>query len=156
VRRGGRFHINASKCPSVPIPKSVANVKSTPLGQSNYCDGTAFALGKECVVSQSNSLRKLKLVCTRLAADCMQSAGDVYGPAFQSRLLRMVRAWPILIQVGEAPATAILAKRVQRSKQETLSPPFRPALTPMALVRKLKKLRQENRSLRRRLLRRAD
>jgi hypothetical protein len=103
-------------------------------------------------VSKSGSLRKLKLECARLAAECVKLAGDVYGPAFQSQFLRMVRAWPILVRSGEAPTTLNLVRRVQISKQEDLPPQFRGALTPMALVRKLKKLRQESASLRRRLL----
>jgi hypothetical protein len=104
-------------------------------------------------VSQSDSLRKLKSECTRLAVDCMQLAGDVYSPAFQLQFLRMMKAWPIPVQTGKAPTTMTLAKRVQISKQETQ---FRDARTPMALVRQLKKLRQENTSLRRRLLMRTD
>jgi hypothetical protein len=65
----------------------------------------------------------------------------------------MVRAWPNLVQVGHAPNTV---KRIQISKRANLSPQFRKALTPMALVRQLKKLRQENTSLRRRLLMQTD
>jgi hypothetical protein len=107
-------------------------------------------------VSQSGSLRKLKIACTRLAADCMQLADDVYSPAFQSQFLRMVRAWPILAHGGEAPTTMTLVKRIQISKQENLSLQFRDAHTPMALVRQLKRLRQENASLRRRLLMQTD
>jgi len=49
-----------------------------------------------------------------------------------------------------------LVKRIQISKQENLSLQFRDAHTPMALVRQLKKLRQENASLRRRLLMQTD
>ena len=107
-------------------------------------------------MSQSGSLRKLRSQCTHLAADCVQLAGDVYSPAFQSQFLRMVREWPILVQTGQAPATMILAKRVQISEQEDTSPQIRDAPTPMALVRRLKKLRQENAALRRRLLSQAD
>jgi hypothetical protein len=62
-------------------------------------------------------------------------------------------AWPNLVQLGRAPNTV---KRIQTSKQENLSLQFRAALTPMALVRQLKKLRQENGSLRRRLLMQGD
>jgi hypothetical protein len=65
----------------------------------------------------------------------------------------MARAWPNLVQFGQAPNTV---KRIQISKQEALSHQIREALTPMALVRQLKKLRQENRSLRRRLLMQTD
>jgi hypothetical protein len=65
----------------------------------------------------------------------------------------MARAWPNLVQIGHAPNTV---KRIQISKQEALSLQFREALTPMALVRQLKKLRQENTSLRRRLLMQTD
>jgi hypothetical protein len=68
-------------------------------------------------------------------------------------LKSMVRAWPGLVQTGNAPTTV---KRIQISKQENLSPQFREALTPMALVRQLKKLRQEYTSLRRRLLMQTD
>jgi hypothetical protein len=65
----------------------------------------------------------------------------------------MGRAWPNLVQIGRAPNAV---KRTQISKQENLSLRFREALTPMALVRQLKKLRQENTSLRRRLLMQTD
>jgi hypothetical protein len=65
----------------------------------------------------------------------------------------MVRAWPNLVQFGRAPNTV---ERIQISKQENLSLQFRKALTPMALLRQLKKLRQENMSLRRRLLMQTD
>jgi hypothetical protein len=65
----------------------------------------------------------------------------------------MVRAWPNLIQIGRA---SHMVKRTQVSKQENPSLQFRAALTPMALVRQLKKLRQENTSLRRRLLMQTD
>jgi hypothetical protein len=65
----------------------------------------------------------------------------------------MVRTWPNLVQIGHAPNAV---KRIQISKQENLPPQFREALTPMALVRQLKKLRQENTSLRRRLLMQTD
>jgi len=62
-------------------------------------------------VCQSGSLRNLKLEYTRLAVDCMQLAGDVYSPAFQSQFVRMVRAWLIPVQTGKAPTTMTLAKR---------------------------------------------
>ena len=65
----------------------------------------------------------------------------------------MVRAWPSLVQIGDAPNAV---KHVQISKPENLSPQFREALTPMALVRQLKKLRQEHTSLRRRILMQTD
>jgi hypothetical protein len=107
-------------------------------------------------VSQSGRLRKLELECTRLAADCMRLADDVYNPAFQSQFLRMVKAWPILVHSDEAATPMTLVKRVQTFKQENLSFQCRDALTPMALVRQLKKLRQENASLRRRLLMQTD
>ena len=90
-----------------------------------------------------------------MAADCMQLSADVYSPAFRSQFLRMVREWPILVRT-EAPTTMILAARVQISKQEDTSSEIRGAPTPMALVRRLKKLRQENAALRRRLLTQAD
>jgi hypothetical protein len=64
-----------------------------------------------------------------------------------------VRVCPNRVQIGHAPNAV---ERIQISKQENLSPQFREALTPMALVRQLKKLRQENTSLRRRLLMQAD
>jgi hypothetical protein len=50
----------------------------------------------------------------------------------------------------------ILAKRDQIFEQENTSTEIRGAPTPMALVRRLKKLRQENAALRRRLLTQAD
>jgi hypothetical protein len=105
-------------------------------------------------VSKADRLRKRE--CLRLAADCMQLAGDVHGPALQSHFLRMVKAWPIPVQAGKAPARITQAKRVQIFKRENPSPQIRGALAPMALMRQLKKLRQENASLRRRLLMQTD
>jgi hypothetical protein len=90
-----------------------------------------------------------------MAADCIQLSGDVDSPAFRSQFLRMVREWPILVQT-EAPTTMILARRIQIFGQENTSSEIRGALTPMALVRRLKKLRQENAALRRRLLMQTD
>ena len=44
-------------------------------------------------MSELNNSRKHELECLRLAADCMQLAGDVHNPALQSRFVRMAREW---------------------------------------------------------------
>jgi hypothetical protein len=44
-------------------------------------------------VSESDNLRKHALECMRLAADCMELAGDVHSPTLQSHFLRMARVW---------------------------------------------------------------
>jgi hypothetical protein len=51
-------------------------------------------------VSESDNLRKHALECMRLAADCMQLAGDVHSPTLQSHFLRMARVWPTLADRG--------------------------------------------------------
>jgi hypothetical protein len=40
-------------------------------------------------VSESDNLRKHELECMRLAADCMQLAGDVHSPTLQRHFLWM-------------------------------------------------------------------
>jgi hypothetical protein len=42
-------------------------------------------------VSESDNSRKHALECLRLAADCMQLAGDVHSPALQSHFVRVAR-----------------------------------------------------------------
>jgi hypothetical protein len=51
-------------------------------------------------VSGSNNLQKHELECARLAADCMQLAGDVHNPALQSHFVRMGRVWTTLADRG--------------------------------------------------------
>ena len=47
-------------------------------------------------MSESVNWRKHELECMRLAADCMQLAGDVHSPALQSHFVRMARVWSSL------------------------------------------------------------
>ena len=47
-------------------------------------------------MSEPDKSQKHELECMRLAADCMQLAGDVHSPALQSHFLRMAREWSIL------------------------------------------------------------
>jgi hypothetical protein len=47
-------------------------------------------------MSEADNLQKHALECTRLAADCMQLAGDVHSTTLQSHFLRMAREWRIL------------------------------------------------------------
>jgi hypothetical protein len=51
-------------------------------------------------VSDSNHSRKHALECLRLAADCMQLAGDVHGHALQTHFVRMAREWTGLAVQG--------------------------------------------------------
>jgi hypothetical protein len=44
-------------------------------------------------MSESVNWRKRELECTRMAADCMQLAGDVQNPALQSHFARMAMFW---------------------------------------------------------------
>ena len=51
-------------------------------------------------MSESDYSRKHALGCMRLAADCMQLAGDVQNPASQSHFVRMARVWSDLAVRG--------------------------------------------------------
>jgi hypothetical protein len=51
-------------------------------------------------VSESDNSRKHALECLRLAADCMQLAGDVHNLPLQSRFVRMAREWSRLAAQG--------------------------------------------------------
>jgi len=86
----------------------------------------------------------------------MQLADDVHSPAFQLLFLRMAKVWPVLVQTRDVPRPIAPAKRVPLSKHANPSLRIREARTPMALLRRLKKLRQENASLRRRFLMQTD
>ena len=44
-------------------------------------------------MSEPVNRRKRELECMRLAASCMQLAGDVQSPALQSHFVRMAREW---------------------------------------------------------------
>ena len=44
-------------------------------------------------MSETVNWRKHELECMRMAADCMQLAGDVQNPALQSHFVRMARVW---------------------------------------------------------------
>jgi hypothetical protein len=51
-------------------------------------------------VSEPVNWRKHELECMRLAASCMQLAGDVHSPALQSHFVRMARQWSSLADHG--------------------------------------------------------
>jgi hypothetical protein len=51
-------------------------------------------------VSGSDNSRKHALECLRLAADCMQLAGDVHNPALQPHFVRMASEWSSLAVQG--------------------------------------------------------
>jgi hypothetical protein len=51
-------------------------------------------------VSESDNSRKHALECMRLAADCMQLAGDVRSPTLQRHFLRMSRVWSAHAEPG--------------------------------------------------------
>jgi hypothetical protein len=55
----------------------------------------------------SGNLRKHDVECLRLAADCMQLAGDVGGP-WQQHFVLMAKHWTALAERG--PDTATLTK----------------------------------------------
>jgi hypothetical protein len=44
-------------------------------------------------VSESDNFPKHVLECMRLAADCMQLAGDIHSPTLQRHFIRMARVW---------------------------------------------------------------
>jgi hypothetical protein len=44
-------------------------------------------------MSDSVNWRKRELECTRMAADCMQLAGDLLNPTLQSHFARMAIIW---------------------------------------------------------------
>jgi hypothetical protein len=51
-------------------------------------------------VSESDHPQKHALECMRMAADCMQLAGDLQNPALQSHFVRMARVWSDLAVRG--------------------------------------------------------
>ena len=51
-------------------------------------------------MSESDYSRRHALECLRMAADCMQLAGDVQNPALQSHFARMARVWSDLAVRG--------------------------------------------------------
>ena len=55
---------------------------------------------KECVVSELVKMRKRELECMRLAADCMELAGEIRNPALQSHFVRMAEEWSTLAVEG--------------------------------------------------------
>jgi hypothetical protein len=59
-------------------------------------------------VSEPVNRRKHELEYMRLAANCMQLAGDVQSPALQSHFVRMAREWSRLAAHG--PNTDIQTK----------------------------------------------
>jgi hypothetical protein len=56
-------------------------------------------------VSESDYSRKHALECVRMAADCMQLAGDVSNPAAQSHFVRLARVWSDLAVRGPSADT---------------------------------------------------
>jgi hypothetical protein len=56
-------------------------------------------------VSGTDYSQKHALECLRLAADCMQLAGDLRNPALQSHFARMARVWSDLAVRGPSPDT---------------------------------------------------
>ena len=69
----------------------------------------------------SGNLRKHDVECLRLAADCMQLAGDVGNPAWQRHFLLMAKHWTALAERGPATATLIKtsAKRIHPADANT-------------------------------------
>jgi hypothetical protein len=56
-------------------------------------------------VSESDYSRKHALERMRMAADCMQLAGDIQNPALQSHFVRMARVWSDLAVRGPSADT---------------------------------------------------
>jgi hypothetical protein len=73
-------------------------------------------------VSESDYSRRHALECLRLAADCMQLAGDVQNPALQSHFVRMARVWSELAVRGPNADTRT-ESRYSESKQTGLPGP---------------------------------
>ena len=51
-------------------------------------------------MSRSEKLLKHDLECMRLAADCMELAGDVSSPALQRHFVQMARVWTTQAERG--------------------------------------------------------
>ncbi len=51
-------------------------------------------------MSETVNWRKHELECVRMAADCMQLAGDVQNPTLQSHFARMAMVWSDLAVRG--------------------------------------------------------
>jgi hypothetical protein len=69
----------------------------------------------------SGNLRKHDVECLRLAADCMQLAGDVGNPAWQRHFLLMAKHWTALAERGAHmdARTKTSAKRLHSAHANT-------------------------------------
>jgi hypothetical protein len=59
-----------------------------------------IGVSRRSAVSESDNLRKDALESMRLAAECMQLAGDVHAPTLQRQFLRMAEAWTTRAERG--------------------------------------------------------
>jgi hypothetical protein len=60
------------------------------------CARIEHSFSRSRAVFGSDNSRKYALECERLAADCMQLAGDVHSPALRTHFVRMAREWSSL------------------------------------------------------------
>jgi hypothetical protein len=72
-------------------------------------------------MSESDNLREHELECMRLAADCMQLAGEVHSPALRSHFLRMAGIWRT--QAVRGPNAVAQTKNARTSRQQAISAP---------------------------------
>jgi hypothetical protein len=79
-----------------------------PTGCRLPCHGFPSGFEGGAAVVDSDNLRKHSLECLRLAADCMELAGDVPRADLQSHFVRMAKVWTNLAERGpSAPACGI-------------------------------------------------
>jgi hypothetical protein len=70
-------------------------------------------------MSEPDHLQKLELVSIRLAAECIQLAGDVPVPTWQSHFARMARVWTDLADPSSRVDAVIRAE--SRRHQQLLA-----------------------------------
>ena len=69
-------------------------------------------------MSETVNWRKHELECVRMAADCMQLAGDVQNPALQSHFVRLARVWSELAVRGPNADTGTATGYTDQSRKQ--------------------------------------
>ena len=70
-------------------------------------------------MSEPVNRREHELECMRLAASCMQLAGDVQSPALQSHFVRMARVWSDRAVRGPNPDTRTESEYPESESKQT-------------------------------------
>jgi hypothetical protein len=70
-------------------------------------------------VSESDHWQQHALECMRMAADCMQLAGDLQNPALQSHFVRMARVWSDRAVRGPNPDTRTESEYPESESKQT-------------------------------------